>query len=58
MPAAYLLGQVAVDTGWAGQGIGSGLPKRALERCVAAAELVGGRAIMIGEKAADLIMDV
>ena len=42
-----LLGQFAVDTGWAGQGIGSGLLKHALERCVAAAELVGGRALIV-----------
>ena len=38
-----LLGQLATDTGWSGQGIGSGLLKHALQRCVAAASLVGGR---------------
>lgn len=42
-----LLGQLAIDIGWAGRGIGTGLVKHALERCVAAAALVGGRALMV-----------
>ena len=42
-----LLGQLATDLTWAGKGIGTGLVKHALERCVAAAELVGGRALMV-----------
>lgn len=42
-----LLGQLATDTAWAGRGIGTGLLKHALQRCVQAAELVGGRALMI-----------
>lgn len=42
-----LLGQLATDTGWAGRGIGTGLIKHALERCVAAAALVGGRALLV-----------
>ncbi len=42
-----LLGQLATDTAWAGQGIGTGLVKHALERCVAAATLVGGRALVV-----------
>ena len=42
-----LLGQLATDLGWAGRGIGTGLVKHALERCVAAAALVGGRALMV-----------
>jgi GNAT superfamily N-acetyltransferase len=42
-----LLGQLATDLGWAGRGIGGGLLKHALERCVAAAALVGGRALMV-----------
>ncbi|WP_091585159.1 GNAT family N-acetyltransferase [Mesorhizobium qingshengii] len=42
-----LLGQLATDIGWAGRGIGTGLVKHALERCVAAASLVGGRALMV-----------
>lgn len=42
-----LLGQLATDLDWAGKGIGTGLLKHALERCVAAAELVGGRALMV-----------
>jgi GNAT superfamily N-acetyltransferase len=42
-----LLGQLATDLRWAGQGIGTGLLKHALERCVAAVELIGGRALMV-----------
>lgn len=42
-----LLGQLATDRGWAGQGIASGLLKHALERCVQAAELIGGRALLV-----------
>lgn len=42
-----LLGQLATDINWAGRGIGTGLLKHALERCVHAASLVGGRALMV-----------
>jgi len=42
-----LLGQLATDTAWAGRGIGTGLLKHALQRCVQAAALVGGRALMV-----------
>ena len=42
-----LLGQLATDVDWAGRGIGTGLVKHALERCVAASKLVGGRALMV-----------
>ena len=42
-----LLGQLATDANWAGQGVGSGLLKHALQRCVAAADLVGGRALVV-----------
>ena len=42
-----LLGQLATDTAWAAQGIGTGLLKHALQRCVQAAALVGGRALMV-----------
>ncbi|WP_443136888.1 GNAT family N-acetyltransferase [Mesorhizobium sp. ORS 3428] len=42
-----LLGQLAIDTGWAERGIGTGLVKHALQRCVQAAELIGGRALMV-----------
>jgi GNAT superfamily N-acetyltransferase len=42
-----LLGQLATDLRWAGRGVGTGLVKHALERCVRAAELVGGRALMV-----------
>jgi GNAT superfamily N-acetyltransferase len=42
-----LLGQLATDIGWAGRGIGTGLLKHAFERCIQAATLVGGRALMV-----------
>lgn len=42
-----LLGQLATDQGWAARGIGTGLLKHALMRCVAAAGLVGGRALLV-----------
>jgi GNAT superfamily N-acetyltransferase len=42
-----LLGQLATDLGWAGRGIGTGLVKHALQRCVTAAALVGGRALLV-----------
>lgn len=43
----FLLGQLATDIAWKGKGIGNGLLKHALERCAAAATLVGGRALMV-----------
>jgi GNAT superfamily N-acetyltransferase len=42
-----LLGQLAVDRRYGGQGIGSGLLKHALERCLAGAALIGGRALLV-----------
>ncbi len=42
-----LLGQLATDERWRGQGIGNGLLKHALERCVSVARLIGGRALMV-----------
>jgi GNAT superfamily N-acetyltransferase len=42
-----LLGQLATDSAWAGRGIGTGLLKHALERCVTAAGLIGGRALLV-----------
>jgi GNAT superfamily N-acetyltransferase len=42
-----LLGQLATDRSWAGRGVGTGLIKHALERCVTVAGLVGGRALMV-----------
>jgi len=42
-----LLGQLATDERWMGKGIGTGLVKHALQRCVAAASLVGGRALVV-----------
>lgn len=51
-----LLGQLATDLNWIGKGIGTGLLKHALQRCVAAAGLIGGRALIVnavdGEAAA------
>jgi len=42
-----LLGQLAVDQAWAGRGIATGLIKHALIRCVQAASLIGGRALVV-----------
>jgi GNAT superfamily N-acetyltransferase len=42
-----LLGQLATDQAWIGKGIGTGLLKHALGRCVAAASLIGGRALVV-----------
>jgi GNAT superfamily N-acetyltransferase len=42
-----LLAQLATDERWRGKGIGAGLLKHALQRCVAAAGLVGGRALIV-----------
>ncbi len=42
-----LLAQLATDQRWAGQGVGTGLLAHALRRCVAAAELIGGRALIV-----------
>ena len=42
-----LLGQLAVDLDYAGRGVGTGLVKQALQRCLVAAKLVGGRALLV-----------
>ncbi|MDO3433911.1 GNAT family N-acetyltransferase [Rhizobium sp. CBN3] len=42
-----LIGQLAVDSSYKGKGIGSALVKDALLRCVAGADFVGGRAIVV-----------
>jgi GNAT superfamily N-acetyltransferase len=42
-----LLGQLATDLNWAGKGIGTGLVKHALQRCITAAGLIGGRALVV-----------
>lgn len=51
-----LLAQLATDTAYASRGIGTALLRHALERCVAASQLVGGRALIVsaidGEAAA------
>ena len=42
-----LLGQLATDSAWAGQEIGTALLKDALIRCVSGARLIGGRALIV-----------
>jgi GNAT superfamily N-acetyltransferase len=42
-----LLGQLATDLNWNGKGVGTGLLKHALQRCVMAAGLIGGRALLV-----------
>lgn len=42
----FVLGRLAVHEEWTGQGIGAGLLKDALLRCVQAADIVGGRALL------------
>ena len=42
-----MLGQLATDRNCIGKGIGTGLLKHALQRCVAAADLIGGRALIV-----------
>jgi GNAT superfamily N-acetyltransferase len=44
---AILFGQLAVDLAFAGRGVGGALLRHALERCVAAAETIGGRAVIV-----------
>ncbi|MCB2087078.1 MAG: GNAT family N-acetyltransferase [Sphingomonadaceae bacterium] len=51
-----LLGQLATDEEWRGKGIGTGLLKHALQRCVEGATLIGGRALIVNavdDEAAD-----
>jgi GNAT superfamily N-acetyltransferase len=48
-----LLGQLATDLNWIGKGVGTGLLKHALQRCVVAAQLVGGRALLVNAVDAD-----
>jgi GNAT superfamily N-acetyltransferase len=42
-----LLGQLAADENYSGKGIGTGLLRHALQRCLAAASLIGGRALIV-----------
>ena len=42
-----LLGQLATDQAWGGQGIGTGLFNHALARSVSGAALIGGRALVV-----------
>jgi GNAT superfamily N-acetyltransferase len=48
-----LLGQLATDERWAGKGIGTGLLKHALQRCLTASGLIGGRALVVNAVDAD-----
>lgn len=43
----FLLGQLGTDLAWSGRGVGTGLLKHALLRCIQASELVGGRAVVV-----------
>jgi GNAT superfamily N-acetyltransferase len=42
-----LLGQLATDKAWVGQGVGTGLLRHALIRCAVGARLIGGRALVV-----------
>lgn len=42
-----LLGQLATDENHIGKGIGTGLLRHALQRCVMAVSLIGGRALIV-----------
>jgi GNAT superfamily N-acetyltransferase len=42
-----LLGQLAIDANWSGRGLGAALTTHALHQCLKAAELVGGRAVLV-----------
>jgi GNAT superfamily N-acetyltransferase len=42
-----LLAQLAVDKDWTGRGVGRGLLKSALLRCIAGAAMIGGRAVIV-----------
>jgi len=42
-----LIGQLAIDRAHAGTGLGTALLAHALRRCLAAAELTGGRAVLV-----------
>ena len=42
-----LLGQLAVDQSYSDRGIGTALLSHALRRCLTAADLIGGRALMV-----------
>jgi GNAT superfamily N-acetyltransferase len=47
-PVPYLLlGQLAVDRNWTSRGIGGALLAHALQRCIAGARLIGGRAVVV-----------
>ena len=48
-----VLGRMAVDAGWEGQGIGRGLIRDAVLRTLQASEVVGVRAILVHAKSED-----
>jgi len=41
-----LIGRLAVDAAWRGRGVGSGLLRDALRRCLAASEIAGARGVI------------
>jgi GNAT superfamily N-acetyltransferase len=47
--SCLLLDQLATDLGWAGRGIGTGLVRHALQRCVTVAALAGGRDLLVND---------
>lgn len=54
-----LIGRLALDQAWQGQGLGSALISDALRRCLAASEIAGVRAVIvhaIDDQAADFYM--
>lgn len=46
----FLLARLAVDRGEQGEGLGAGLLRDALSRCAAAADQIGGRAVVVHAK--------
>ncbi|MEH2055000.1 MAG: hypothetical protein V7K97_02215 [Nostoc sp.] len=50
-----LIGRLAVDTKWEGQGIGSGLLKDAIIRILSVSQIAGVRCILVHAKARDAI---
>jgi len=44
---ALLIGRLAIDRDWQGRGLGGALLADALERCLAASEIAGARAVIV-----------
>jgi predicted N-acetyltransferase YhbS len=43
----FVLGRLAIDRSWQGRGLGQDLAAHALRQCLAAAELIGARAVLV-----------